>query len=152
MKSISVALTAALVGVLACVLGWASAARADVTAVKVAVVNGQPIYHSKVLVSSRMTDDIDRALLLQQYEKNPDLMLPAGMDDETYRKILNDTYKGDEARLVRELKSKGVTLEEYKRFITEELILAAMLSHFDKQIKAGWLAELRKGAVIEKVK
>lgn len=128
-----------------------AAARADNTAVKVAVVNGQTVYHSKVF-TSRVTDDVDRTLLLQQYEKNSDLVLPTGMDEDAYRKILTDSYKGDEAKLSRELQSKGVTLAEYKRFLTEELILAAMLSHYDKQLKTGWLAELRKAAVIERVK
>ncbi len=118
---------------------------------KVAVVNGFPVYHSKVLVS-RVKDDIDRALLLQAYEKNDTVGLPGELVDQTIKKIVAESYQNDLSRLINELKTHGITLEDFKQFTSEELVLAAMLTNYDKQIKAGWLAELRKNASIQKLK
>ena len=129
----------------------ASTARADNTAVEVATVNGYPVFHSKVLVS-RVKDDIDRALLLQEYEKNENAGLPEGIVEQTIQKIVAENYKGDLSNLISELQKHGITFEDYKQFTSQELVLAAMLTHYDKQIKAGWLAELRKNASIQKTK
>ena len=138
-------------GALALLFSLTTAARADDTAKQVAVVNGFPVFHSKVLIS-QVKDDVDRALLLQAYEKNEAVGLPGELVDQTIKKIVTDSYKGDMSLLINDLKKKGISLEDYRQFTSEELVLAAMLTNFDKQIKAGWLAELRKNAAIEKLK
>lgn len=125
--------------------------RADDTAVQVATVNGFPVFHSKVLVS-RVKDDIDRALLLQEYEKNEAAGLPEDLVERTIKKIVMDSYGGDESKLIKELSAHKITPEDFKQFTSQELVLAAMLTTYDKQIKAGWLQELRKNADIQKVK
>ena len=128
-----------------------SVTRADDTAVQVATVNGFPVFHSKVLVS-RVKDDIDRALLLQAYEKDDKAGIPEDLVEKTIRKIVMESYGGDESRLIKELAAYKITPGDFKQFTSEELVLAAMLTNYDKQIKAGWLTELRKAADIQKAK
>ena len=131
-------------------------ARAD--RVKVALIDGEPVYHWTNFRST-VSDDVDRALILRAFRRQG-FHLPEHFVDEAVQNKIKQDYGGDRAKLVANLKSHGETLASYRKYTAEEVILQAMLTRETKRPKNGhpppteaaWLASLRKGTKIRRIK
>jgi hypothetical protein len=124
-------------------------ARADDARVEVARLDGAPVYHWRVF-RSHYGDDVDRALILREYRRlNYDL--PKHFLDERLAEVVAEQYGGDEKRLTEKLRQAGVTLQDYKAFLGEEMIITAMIAKRTKEFSLDrWLAALKKHAKIER--
>jgi len=125
--------------------------RADDARIEVARLDGAPVYHWRLFRSQY--DDVDRALILREFDRRG-FYLPGGIADDGLAEQVAAKYDGDEKRLIEKLRQAGVTLQDYKAFIREEIIIRAMIG-FEAQrskdfSKERWLAALRKNAKIER--
>lgn len=129
-----------------------SARPADAAQVKVALLDGQPVYHWRIF-ASQMPDDIDRALIVREFYRRK-YVVPGRLVDEAIEKEVQQHYSGDKHQFVDALAAKGVGLADYRRFRKEEIIVNAMWYHDvaqpgrPKPTGRQWLASLRKGARI----
>lgn len=124
--------------------------RADDTRVQIATANGQPVYRSAVFSKqSAVKDEIDRALILQDYERGENVLSPE-LVSKAMENIVKTSYNGDPNRLVDELARYKVTPEDYVRYVAEEMAVQATLKEHEAENKNGaWVAGLRKAAAIE---
>jgi hypothetical protein len=126
--------------------------RADNARVEVARLDGAPVYHWRVF-HSRYSDDVDRALILREFNRSgyhvPQHYIDEGLAEEVARH-----YGGEEKRLTEKLRQARVTLQDYKAFIGEEMILQAVIAREAARTKEfsrdRWLAALKKHAKIER--
>ena len=124
------------------------------TRVKVALLDGIPVYHWRVF-KSRYADDIDRALVLREF-KRQGFTLPDHFVEEALENEIAEKYHGDKATLEQSLERSGASMREYRQFLAEEITLAAFPKFIAKRSKepdspaarAKWIASLRKGAKI----
>ena len=125
-------------------------ARADETRVQIATANGQPVYRSAVFSKqSVVKDEVDRTLILQDYEKS-DNELPPELVSKAMESIVKTSYNGDAEKLLTELARYRVTPQDYVRFVAEEMAITASLKEHEAQNKGGaWVAGLRKDAAVE---
>jgi uncharacterized protein YbjQ (UPF0145 family) len=107
--------------------------RADDARVEVARLDGAPVYHWRVFLS-HYGDDVDRALILREFDRGG-YHLPQHYLDQALAEEVAGHYGGDEKRLTEKLRQAGVTLQDYKAFIGEEMILAAMIAREAKRTK-----------------
>ena len=122
---------------------------------KVALLDGAPVYHWPVF-KSQYSDDIDRALVLREFKRRG-FTLPDHFVDEALQKEITNKYNGDKAKLEQSLQRVGVTLADYRQFLSEEIILAAYPVFVGRRSKGGdspaarvkWIASLREGAKIK---
>jgi len=126
--------------------------RADDARVEVARLDGAPVYHWRVFLS-HYDDDVDRALILRAFDRGG-YHLPQHYLDEALAEDVAEHYGGDEKRLTEKLRQAGVTPQDYKAFMGEEMIIAAMLAREAARTKEfsrdRWLAALKKHAKIER--
>jgi hypothetical protein len=126
--------------------------RADDARTEVARLDGAPVYHWRVF-HSHYGDDVDRALILREFDRGG-YHLPQHYLDEALAEDVAEQYGGDEKRLTEKLRQAGVTLQDYKAFIGEEMIIGAVIAREAKPRKEfsrdRWLAALKKRAKIER--
>jgi len=123
--------------------------------VKVAIIDGAPVYHWTAF-RSLYPNDVDRALILRAFYRQ-DYALPRHFTDEGIQRIIDKEFGGDRNRLTDWLKRNGETMDDLRQFSTEEIILQAMRWRETQRGKNGrpplteaaWLASLRKGARIQ---
>jgi hypothetical protein len=149
-KSISLGATA-----LAAFLVFADSAGAADARVKVALLDGMPVYHWRVF-KSRYSDDIDRALVLREFKRRG-FTLPEKYVEGVLQEEITGKYNGDQKKLERSLQRAGMTIGYYRQFLAEEMILAAWPVFLARHLKDGdspaarakWIASLRAGANIK---
>jgi len=128
--------------------------RADDARVEVARLDGTPVYHWHHF-RSQYDDDVDRALILREFDRQH-FKIPQRFVVQRLAEIVAEQYGGDEKRLQEKLRQNGVTLQDYKAFIGEEMIITAMINREAKRTKDfsqdRWLAALKKHAKIERQK
>ncbi len=126
------------------------ALRADDTRVQIATANGQPVYRSQVFSKqSVIKDEVDRALILQDYERSDNVLSPE-LTSKAMENIVKTSYGGNADRLVTELARYGISPQDYVRFVAEELAIQATLKEHEVENKNGaWVAGLRKAAAVE---
>lgn len=130
-------------------------AHADGGRLKVAILDGIPVYRWTVF-KSVYSDDIDRALILREFNRQG-FTLPGHFIDEDIQIKTAKDFGGDRGKLIEALKRKNETFGDFRQFITEEIILQAMRKRETQQSENGrplrseaeWLAALRKGAHIQ---
>jgi len=126
--------------------------RADDARVEVARLDGAPVYHWHAF-KSQYSDDVDRALVLREF-KRQGFTVPDHFVEQALQEEVAGYYGGDEKRLTEKLRQAGVTLQDYKAFIREEMIIGAMIGREAKRTKEfsrdRWLAALKKHAKIER--
>jgi hypothetical protein len=130
-------------------------AHAKAGRLKVAILDGMPVYHWTIF-KSVYTDDIDRALILRDFHRQG-LTLPDHFVDEAIQNTVRKDFGGDQGALIKALKRDNETLAHFRQFTSEEIILRAMRKHETEkkgtngvsQTEAEWLASLRKGARIQ---
>jgi hypothetical protein len=128
--------------------------RADEARVEVARLDGKPVYHWLVFHSD-YGDDVDRAVILREFHRE-NYDIPQRFVDQRLAEIVGEQYGGDQKNLIEKLRQAGVTLQDYKAFIAEEMIITAMIAREEKRTKEfsrdRWLAALKKHAKIERQK
>jgi len=124
--------------------------RADDARIEVARLDGAPVYHWRLFRSQY--DDVDRALILREFPKQR-VDFPQRIFDEGLAEQVAKQYGGDEKKLIEKLHQARVTLQDYKAFVREEIIITAMIRYETRDIKGvrdRWLASLKKHAKIER--
>jgi len=135
----------------------------------VATVNGDPITYAEVTAAipapektqadarkSALEKLIDKTLLLQAIRKLGALV-PESMLSERIQSIVDQEFHGDKAAFTATLEQQGYTLEMFKKFQEETILLQIMRKQItgketnpvarDQQI-AKWLTAARAGATI----
>ena len=129
---------------------WTDEARTEV-----ATLDGQPVYHWRAF-RSVVPDDVDRALILREFERKR-FKLPAKLVDDAVRRQVNEEAGGDADKFARTLREQGASSADFRRFTSEEIILQAMLYQQSKgtgeraKVQARWLATLREQATVKKL-
>jgi hypothetical protein len=122
--------------------------------VKVALLDGAPVYHWRVF-KSVYSDDVDRALVLREF-KRQGFTVPERFVEEELQSVIAKNFNGDKTAFEESLKRSGASIAEYKQFLAEELTLVAFPKFIAKHSKepdspaarAKWIASLRKSAKI----
>jgi hypothetical protein len=128
-------------------------AHAEGGRVKVAILDGVPVYHWTAF-KSVYRNDIDRALILRDFRRQFNTLPQRFIDEGIEIKIAAD-FGGDRRKLIEALKREGETFGDFRQFIAEEIILQAMRkreTNRSSRSEAEWLASLRKGARIQTLK
>jgi threonine dehydrogenase-like Zn-dependent dehydrogenase len=94
-------------------LASAASAAAGEARVKVALLDGAPVYHWRVF-TSRYSDDIDRALVLREF-KRQGFTLPNHFVEEAVQHEITEKYQGSKTSLGQRLQRSGVSLQDYTR-------------------------------------
>ena len=68
---------------------------------------------------------IERLLILDDFNTNPNYKLPASVIEEVIRRRIRDKF-GDRARMIKTLEQQGIKLETFRQRIKEEIIVNAM--------------------------
>jgi hypothetical protein len=76
--------------------------------VKVALLDGAPVYHWRVF-KSRYSDDIDRALVLREFKRRG-FTLPDKFVEKALQQEIAEKYNGDKTNLERSLQRAGMTM------------------------------------------
>lgn len=133
----------------------ATAVRADDARVEVATVDGAPVYHWRTF-KSFFPDDVDRALIIRDFHRQK-LKLPTNLVDDAVKQQIADQFAGSSDKFTRHLHDEGVTLADFRAFVTEEIITNAMLNQDAKtpaeaaKKQAAYLAKLREGVNIKRL-
>jgi hypothetical protein len=125
---------------------------------QVALLDGVPVYHWANFPSV-YSDDVDRALILRDFQRQG-FLLPESFVDQSLREKIEKDYGGDRGKLIAALQRVGETMTSYRQFTSEEIMLKAMrkretiVGHDGRPpiSEAEWLASLRKGARVEMIK
>ena len=133
-------------------------AETDRERVKVALIDGEPVYHWTHFRSA-VRNDIDRALILRAFRRGG-YTLPQHFIEDGINDIIKRDYGADRGKLLEALKHSRVTLADFRKFTAEELIVEAMWKRETEVGKGGrppippreWLASLHKDVQIEIVK
>jgi hypothetical protein len=136
-------------------LASAAATAAHEARTKVALLDGAPVYHWRVF-TSRYSDDIDRALVLREF-KRKGFTLPGHFVDEAVQREITERYQGSKSSLEKDLRRSGVSLQDYREFVAEEIVLTAfpinVARHSNQPdspaARTKWIASLRKKAKIK---
>jgi hypothetical protein len=131
-----------------------SACAADAR-VKIALLDGAPVYHWRVF-KSRYSDDIDHALVLREFKRRG-FTLPDKFVEKALQQEITEKYDGDKTKFERSLQRAGMTMRNYRQFLAEELMLQALPvfvakhpgGHDSPAARAKWIASLREGANIK---
>lgn len=122
---------------------------------KVALLDGAPVYHWRVF-KSRYSDDIDRGLVLREFKRRG-FALPDKFVEEALQQEITEKYDRDKTKFERSLQRAGMTMGNYRQFLAEELVLHALPvfvakhpgGHDSPAARAKWVASLREGANIK---
>jgi len=122
--------------------------------VKVALLDGAPVYHRGVFKSA-YSDDVDRALVLREFKRER-FTLPDWIVEERLQEVMAENFHGDKSALEESLKRSGASMVEYKQFLAEEITLAAFPKFIAMHsaepdtpaVRARWIASLRKRAKV----
>jgi len=68
---------------------------------------------------------IERLLILDDFNTNPNYKLPESVIEEVIRRRIRDKF-GDRARMIKTLEQQGIKLETFRQRIKEEIIVNAM--------------------------
>jgi peptidyl-prolyl cis-trans isomerase SurA len=68
---------------------------------------------------------IERLLILDDFNTNPNYKLPESIVEEVIRRRIRDKF-GDRARMIKTLEQQGIKLETFRQRIKEEIIVNAM--------------------------
>ncbi len=68
---------------------------------------------------------IERLLILDDFNTNPNYKLPESIVEEVFRRRIRDKF-GDRARMIKTLEQQGTKLETFRQRIKEEIIVNAM--------------------------
>ena len=68
---------------------------------------------------------IERLLILDDFNTNPNYKLPESFVEEAIRRRIRDKF-GDRARMIKTLEQQGIKLETFRQRIKEEIIVNAM--------------------------
>ena len=129
-------------------------ARAGDVRVQVATIDGAPVYHWRAFNSS-LADDVDRALIVREFHRK-DFKIPSKLVDDGVKRQVIDQFGGNNDRFAHHLHEEGVTLADFRAFVTEEIIVNAMLYQEARtaaesaQLQAKFLERLRAGAVVKR--
>jgi hypothetical protein len=139
-----------LVGLL--VASEVSVAAGDVR-VKVALLDGVPVYHWRAF-KSQFSDDVNRALVLREFNRQ-EFLVPDHYVEQALQEVITEHFHADKAAFEDRLRHSGASIAEYKQFLAEELILGAfpfIAKHAkvadSPAARAKWIASLRKSAKI----
>jgi hypothetical protein len=128
---------------------------AEAGRIKVAILDGVPVYHWTVFPSV-YPNDVDRALILREFHRRG-YKLPEHFVDEAIQINIDKKFGGNKEALIKALQRKNETLAHYRQYTSEEIILRAMRMHETEKGKNGrpprkeseWLASLRRDAHIQ---
>ena len=126
--------------------------------VKVALLDGTPVYHW-INFPSVYRNDVNRALILRDFQLHG-FHLPDQYVDKAVQEKIERDFGGDRAKLLASLERMGESMDSYRQFTGEELIIKAMrkreteVGHDGRSPipEAEWLASLRKGAKVQMIK
>jgi hypothetical protein len=132
----------------------AALAAAGGVRVKVALLDGAPVYHWRFF-KSRYSDDVDRALVLREF-KRQGFTLADHFVEEALQNEVTAQFHGDKLRFEESLKRSGASIADYKQFLAEEISLVAFPKFIAKHSKepdspaarAKWIESLRPNAKI----
>ena len=123
----------------------------------VARLDGEPV--RRALFPSVVVDPVDRALVLRDYQKNGFVLTPFEANG-AFKRYQNIQFHGIDALRDLRLREEKATLEDYRRYVAEEVKINAMLytngklastqAECDAMLR-NYLAHLRRQAVIEKL-
>ena len=123
----------------------------------VARVDGVPI--QRPLLPSMVADPVDRALVLRDYQKNGFMLQPFQLNEADKRQQHLQFHDLDAVRDLR-LQKEHATLEDYRRYVAEEIKIATMLFVNSRNgftplqrdaMKKDYVARLHRKVVIEKL-
>ncbi len=122
--------------------------------VRVALLDGAPVYHWRVF-KSVYSNDLDRALVLRE-SKRQVFAVPEQFVDEELELVIAENFHDDKTAFEEGLKRSGASIAEFKQFLAEELTLVAFPKFVARHSKAPdspaarakWIASLRKSARI----
>ena len=100
-----------------------SVAAGDVR-VKVALLDGAPVYHWRAF-KSHFSDDVDRALVLREFKRQGFTKVPDRFVEQRLQEIITKEFHSDRAAFEDMLKRTGASIAEFKQFVAEEMILVA---------------------------
>ncbi len=85
--------------------------------------------------SQALTNQINRALVLNEYERN-DAKIPDWYFNDRIEQIVNRNFKGNRSLLVEELNKRGISFDEWRKQRINDMIFMAMQQQFvDQGIK-----------------
>ena len=100
-----------------------------------------------------LTDDVDCALVVREFRRR--YHVPSHYVDDAVREQTTKQFAGDRGRLVADLRRQGASLEDFRRYIEENMIIRGMLSLHTRQHPGqslqGWLTGLRQKARVERL-
>ena len=125
---------------------------------QVALLDGTPVYEWRVF-KSVYSDPVDRALVLRDFRRRG-FTLPRRFAAQGVQEVAVRDFGGDMGKLKQALERKGATLDDYKRFRWEEMIIVALPRSLAQRMRgsepawteARWLAELRREARIKRLR
>ncbi len=125
--------------------------------VEVATLDGVPVYHWRAF-KSQMPDDVDRALVLREFQRKH-FKLPPKLIDDAVRENMVKNAGGDADKFARQLRRQGGSPEDFRLFTSEEITINAMLyanpsgRSADElaRMQTQWLADLRTGATVKRL-
>jgi peptidyl-prolyl cis-trans isomerase SurA len=79
----------------------------------------------KEIRAEAIQDLIDRQLILQEFKRNK-AKVPDHYVDDQIAAIVRESFGGDRAAFLRTLAAQGMTLEKFRQFETEKIIVQAM--------------------------
>ena len=131
-------------------------AKGDEARVEVATLDGVPVYHWRAF-KSVMSDDVDRALVLREFQRKH-FNLPTNLVDKAVQEKIAKNADGDTGKFASQLRKLGASPEDFRQFTSEEIIINAMLyqkaankDNPSSQTRAQWLAGLRSGAMVKRL-
>src|SRR5262249_58466802 len=68
---------------------------------------------------------IERLLILDDFNTNPNYKLPESVVEEVIRRRIRDKF-GDRARMIKTLEQQGIKLETFRQRIKDDIIVNAM--------------------------
>jgi parvulin-like peptidyl-prolyl isomerase len=103
----------------------------------------------KEIRAEAIQDLIDRQLILQEFKRNK-AKVPDHYVDDQIATIVRESFGGDRAAFLRTLAAQGLSLEKFRQFETEKIIVQAMRRQMVKV--ASSVPESRIAAVYEEQK
>jgi peptidyl-prolyl cis-trans isomerase SurA len=79
----------------------------------------------KEIRAEAISDLIDRQLILQEFKKNK-AKVPEHYVDDQVGTIIRENFGGDRSAFLRTLSAQGLSIEKFKQFETEKIIVQAM--------------------------
>jgi len=87
----------------------------------------------KAIEQNALQDLIDRELILKSFRKIGAPIRPQAVDDEVAR-FINEQFAGDEEKFAAGLRSSGITVERFRQFQEETIMLQATRAKAEAQV------------------